>query len=340
MAGGVLVGLLLVLLGAGVVLAPAAAAVVDPTRPDARVTHGPSCRPGGLVVEVTGGTAPYSVRLATTRAPGGEDQATVAPGTTVVLRSDDVDWGETIDGRLEYTARDGSGVVFVDELDDYSFTRPTQEDCDAVNDPIQPHPSPPPSSGPAAEVPSTAEEDGRTSSTPSRIPGGTPTDRTPADRTPAPAGEPQETQAGAVPAGPSTSGAAAVEQVAAGDAVTVHGTGFLPGERVLVRLVGGAVLGTATAAPDGSVRAQIRIPERTESGRTTVTLVGEASDVMAGVDLQVAGSTAPAGDDGVAALVPLVAAAGALVASTAALVSIAGRQRNAAGRRRPLRGSA
>ena len=28
--------------------------------------------------------------------------------------------------------RDGSGVTFVDELDTYSFTRPTQEDCEAV----------------------------------------------------------------------------------------------------------------------------------------------------------------------------------------------------------------
>src|SRR5215203_3147214 len=49
--------------------AGAAAAIDDPTRPDARVTHGPSCRPGGLVVEVQAGTAPYSVRLATTRQP-------------------------------------------------------------------------------------------------------------------------------------------------------------------------------------------------------------------------------------------------------------------------------
>ncbi len=342
MSGGVLGGLLLFLLGVGVALAPAAAAVDDPTRPDARVTHGPSCRPGGLVVEVTGGTAPYSVRLATTRAPRGEDEATVAPGTTVVLHSDDVDWGETIDGRLEYTARDGSGVTFVDELDNYSFTRPTREDCDAVNDPTQPHPSPPPSSGPAAETPSAPEEqDGGTTSTPSRTPGGTPADRTPTDRTPTPSSEAQETQAGgAAPAGPSTSGAASAEQVAPGDTVTVRGTGFLPGERVDVRLDGGAVLGTATAARDGSVRAQIRIPQRMESGRTTVTLVGNDSDVVAGVDLQVASSADPAGDDGAAALVPLVAAAAALVASTAGLVSIAGRQRGSTAGRRPVRGSA
>lgn len=152
MSGGVLGVLSFVLLLAGVVLAPAAAAVDDPTRPDARVTHGPSCRPGGLVVEVTGGTAPYSVRLATTRAPGGEDEATVAPGATVVLRTDDVDWGEMIDGRVEYAARDGSGVTFVDELDNYSFTRPTQADCAAVAGPTQVHPPPSALDGAGAAV--------------------------------------------------------------------------------------------------------------------------------------------------------------------------------------------
>lgn len=139
----VLAGLVL-LLGAGVAVAPPAAAVDDPSRPDVRVTHGPSCRPGGLVIEVTAGSSPYVVRLATTREPGGEDEATVLPGTTVVLRTGDVAWGETIDGRLEFEARDGSGDAFVDELDVFSFTRPSSRDCAAVNDPTQPHPPPPP----------------------------------------------------------------------------------------------------------------------------------------------------------------------------------------------------
>lgn len=321
---GVLSGLLLLLVGAGVAMAPPAAAVDDPTRPDARVTHGPSCRPGGLVVEVTGGTATYFVRLATTRQPGGEDQATVAPGTTVVLRSDDVDWGETIDGRLEYTARDGSGATFVDELDNYSFTRPTQEDCDAVHDPTQPHPSPPP----AAEAPAAQDdEDGGTSATP-------------ADRTPTGAGQPQETQAGAVPPGSGSSGQASAEQVAPGGSVTVSGTGFLPGERVVVQLAGGTVLATATAASDGSVQAQVRIPEQTVSGPTTLNLVGDDSAVVADVDLRVAAGSAPAGDDGAADLVPLVAAAGALVLTAAGLASVAGRQRPGASRGRALHGSA
>jgi hypothetical protein len=337
---GVLTGLFVLLAGAGVALAPSAAAVDDPTRPDARVTHGPSCRPGGLVVEVTAGTAPYVVRLATTRSPGGEDETAVAPGATVVLRSDDVDWGETIDGRLEYTARDGSGVTFVDELDNYSFTRPTQEDCDAVNDPTQVHPSPPPSSGPAAETPPADEETDAPSSTPVRTPGGAPATETP-ERTADRSSEPDETQAGGVVPGPGSSGRASSAQVAPGDSVTVHGTGFLPGERVVIQLSDGPVLGSTTAAPDGSVRVEVRIPERTESGPAMVTLVGDDSEFVAGVKLQVAALSAPAGDDdGTETLLPLVAAAVALVATVAWFFSVAGRQWHTAGRRRPLNGSA
>jgi hypothetical protein len=122
--------------------------------------------------------------------------------------------------------------------------------------------------------------------------------------------------------------------------VTVRATGFLPGERVVLQLADGPVLGSVTAAADGSVRADVRIPQQTETGPTTVSLVGADSEVVAGVDLQVAGVNAPSGDGGAAALVPLVAAATALVASAAGLASVAGRQRMAAGRRGPLPGSA
>jgi hypothetical protein len=100
------------------------------------------------------------------------------------------------------------------------------------------------------------------------------------------------------------------------------------------------VLGSVTAAPDGSVRTQVRIPEGTGTGRTTVNLVGDDSAVVAGIELQVAASSAPTGDDDVATLVPLVAAAAALVATAAGLASVAGRQRRTTGRRRPLSGSA
>lgn len=128
----IVAGLALLLLGAGIATASTAAAIEDPTRPDARVTHGPSCEPGGVAVQVTAGTAPYAVRLATTRSPDGEDSAELAPGETVVLRTGGVEWGETIDSRLEYTALDGSGVSYVDELAVYTFTRPTEDDCAAI----------------------------------------------------------------------------------------------------------------------------------------------------------------------------------------------------------------
>ena len=125
----------LVLLAAGTALAGPAAAVDDPTRPDARITHGPSCRPGGVVVEVTGGTVGYAVTLGTERRPAGEDAADVAPGAVVVLTTAGVDWGETIDPFLEFAALDGSGVGWVDELPGYSFTRPAAEDCAAIRPP-------------------------------------------------------------------------------------------------------------------------------------------------------------------------------------------------------------
>jgi hypothetical protein len=116
----------------GVALAPPAAAVDDPARPGYTVVSGPSCHPGGVEISVVAGTVPYTVVLATTRQPGGEDSADLAPGETVLLHTGDVDWGETIDSRLVFTARDGSGATFTDELEPYSFTRPAQEDCAAI----------------------------------------------------------------------------------------------------------------------------------------------------------------------------------------------------------------
>lgn len=133
-SGALLTGLL-ALLTLGVITAGPALAVGDGTRPDAHVTNGPSCRPGGVVVQVVAGSVPYHVVLATTRSPQGEDAVDVAPGQTAVLHSRDVDWGETIDSRLEFTALDGSGVTYADELDGWTFTRPALADCAAVSSP-------------------------------------------------------------------------------------------------------------------------------------------------------------------------------------------------------------
>ncbi|SHN88724.1 hypothetical protein SAMN05660350_04714 [Geodermatophilus obscurus] len=125
----------LALLCAGIAFAGPAAAVDDDTRPEARVTHGPSCRPGGVVVEVTGGTVGHAVTLGTSRRPAGEQSAEVAPGAVVVLSTGPVDWGETIDPFLQYAALDGSGAGWVDDLAGYDFTRPAAEDCAAISPP-------------------------------------------------------------------------------------------------------------------------------------------------------------------------------------------------------------
>jgi hypothetical protein len=314
---GVLVANMVVLLLGAVATAAPAAAVDDPTRPDARVTHGPSCQPGGLVVEIVAGTAPYSVRLVTTRTPTGEDEATLAPGETVVLRTDDVAWGETIDGRLEYAAADGSGVAYTDALEEYSFTRPTREDCEAVSAPAEPSPSATPSPDPGGTAGGPAPTD---TAGPTPVPSATPGTSTPA----AP--------------GPADGPGAGTQEVAAGDTLPLAASGFRPGELVTIQLHGSDdVLGTVTAGADGTVQAEIRIPHRTSTGAATLDLVGNESEVVAPVQLQVAGAGTTVSDDGIGDLVPLTAAAVALVASMAGLVSVAGRQRSVRRHHTPFR---
>jgi hypothetical protein len=310
-----LTGFVVLFLGAALAAAAPAAAIDDPTRPDARVTHGPSCNPGGLVVEVVAGTVPYTVRLATTRTPTGEDEARLEPGQTVVLRTGDVAWGETIDGRLEYAAADGSGTAYTDELVEYSFTRPTREDCAAVAQPTNPDPAPPTTA--AAPSASTSGTPSGSAGTGTASPSGT------ASSTPVPTAEPRPSDPAAAP----------------GESVTVEASGFRPGELVTVQLrAGGAVLGTATAGPDGTVQAAFRIPDGAAAGRTTVDLVGDESAVVADVELRIAGTERVVATDDWADLVPLTAAAVALVGAVSGLVSVAGGQR--AARRHALLGSA
>jgi len=139
------------------------------------------------------------------------------------------------------------------------------------------------------------------------------------------------------PAGDLGSGAGAHE-VAAGDTVTLAATGFRPGELVIIQLHGSEdVLGTVAAGPDGTVETEIRIPDRTSTGAATLDMVGNESEVVAPVRLQVAGARTAVPDDGIRDLVPLTAAAAALVATTAGLVSIAGRQRSVRRNHSPFR---
>src|SRR5690242_558849 len=86
-------GLLLTALGAGlavVATAGPALAAQDPARPQATVTRGPSCLPGGLELRVQAGAVAVHVVLATTRHPEGEDAADLPAGGSAVLRTGDV----------------------------------------------------------------------------------------------------------------------------------------------------------------------------------------------------------------------------------------------------------
>ncbi|WP_212719050.1 hypothetical protein, partial [Blastococcus sp. CCUG 61487] len=183
---GLLAALALALLGAGILAAPPAAAIDDPSRPTAQVTQGPSCRPGGLVVEVVAGTSPYAVTLATTRTPTGEDDAVLEPGQSVELSTGDVAPGETIDARLEFEALDGSARPYVDELESYTFTRPTAEDCElATSPPPEPTPIEPAPTAPAPQPSPEPEPAPAPGPTPAPDPSTPPS--TPPTRTPAPA---------------------------------------------------------------------------------------------------------------------------------------------------------
>lgn len=313
LTAGIVTGFVALLFGAALAsAAPAAAA--DPTRPSAHVTHGPSCRPGGLVVEVVPGTSPYTVTLATTRTPSGEDRATLRPGETVILKTGDVDYGETIDSRLEYAAQDGTGVTFVDELEEYSFTRPTKKDCDAIADPT----TAPATSSPSGTARPTASGGAAASSSAAT---------TAASSTSA---------AAPVPAGSTHTGNAAPSLVTAGRTVTVSAAGFQPGELVTVQLRGShEVLAMATAAPDGSVRADVHIPDGTGAGATTLRLFGTQSEIATDVGLRVAAAETPLAGSGSVGLVPLLAAAAALVAAAGFLFSVLVRGR---GSRATIRG--
>lgn len=317
----------------GILAAAPAAAIDDPGLPDARVTRGPSCQPGGLVVEVVAGTAAYTVLLATTRFPDGEDEALLRPGETVVLRTGDVEPGETIDGRLEYTPIDGAGTGFVDELDEHTFTRPTTEDCDKATAPPSSPPSPPPSPTTSEPSPGTTTPGTTTPVEPSGTPSSSsarPTPPRPAPSstatTPAPTlpGRSAPAPSSARPSAPQAAARESAAPVAAGDTIRVRVDGYLPGERVTIALRGNdEVLGSAFADDDGVVVTEVLVPAWTATGEASLDVVGTSSTAAADVPLDVA--AAPTGRPE-PSLVPLLAAAGALTATGAGLVSLTRRR--------------
>ena len=113
----------------------------------------------------------------------------------------------------------------------------------------------------------------------------------------------------------------------AGGTVRIRVEGYRPGERVTIALRdSGEVLGSATAADDGAVTAEVRIPASTQAGPAALDVVGGDEDAVAAVPLQVAAAVTDA-RPGEASSLPLLLAAGALSATGAALVSATVRRR-------------
>ena len=103
--------------------------------------------------------------------------------------------------------------------------------------------------------------------------------------------------------------------------------GYHPGERVTIALgEGGAVIGSAWAADDGSITAEVRIPARTGPGPAALHVVGGDPDAVAAVPLQVAAAVTDDGP-GEPSSLPVLLAAGALSATGAAVVSATIRRR-------------
>ena len=318
------------LLTTGVALAGPAAAVEDPRRPVAEVTHGPSCGPGAVRALVTNGTEPHRVSLVFD-GTGEQASAVVGPDEQVELASEDVAWGVTV--AVSVTVADLDGTV-EDPLELSTYTRPSADDCAAVTDPTTSAPAPTPtatgepsSSAPVPE--STTVPPTSTAPPPSSPEAPAPsTTRTPSGSSPP--GTPRPPSPSALPTedtdhgqqdddvATGSAGSASAASVSPGGVVTVRATGFVPGEPVTVSIAGlDEPLTTVTAAADGSVEAVVQIPRAAALGTATVRFVGGESSATAGLDLQVAARAQPAAEQAgspavVAAGLALIGAAGAL----------------------------
>jgi hypothetical protein len=316
------------LLSIGTVLAGSAAAIEDPRRPTAAVTHGPSCGPGVVRVAVTNGTVPHRVALLFDGADE-QDAADLTGGAKAELVSGDIDWGRTVD--VSVAVIDAVGTV-EQPIEFGTYTRPSAEDCAAIT-PAAPRYDPDGSSPESGEgtTPAAPARPGTTASTPAPAtsvptsPTGAapppaptaprsvpppPTPRPPAppppatssttsSPTPTPAPAPPPSTASAPVAVPDDqpsgqAGSSSAATVPRGGIVTVRATGFTPGEPVTVSLLGVEdPLTAVTAGRDGSVEAVVQIPRTAALGTATVQLVGGLSSATAGLDLQVAARTGP-----------------------------------------------
>jgi hypothetical protein len=275
-------------LAAGTALAGPAGALEDPRRPVAEVTHGPSCGPGVVRVQVTNGNQPTEVALVFDGTDV-QDVAGLEPAEQVELGSVDVAWGTTVHVAVTVTGTAGAASL---PLDLGTYTRPSKADCDA----LVPGPEPTgASTGIAAARPGTGAV---------------------ADPVPDGPLTPQVVPVG--DQGAAVAGAQLAPIAHPGGVVTVRGSGFTAGEPVDVTLDGvDEPLATAVAAADGTIEAVVQIPRGASLGAVTVQLVGRTSSATSGLDLQVAArEQAVAGGS---APVPVVAAGSALLLASAAL---------------------
>jgi LPXTG-motif cell wall-anchored protein len=127
---------------------------------------------------------------------------------------------------------------------------------------------------------------------------------------------------------------ASVGSILPGGTLTIHGTGFTPGEIVDATLHSTPIaLGSFTADADGEVDGPVTIPADVEPGEHTIVLAGRTSGVEASVPIEVIGEDADPAQELPAtgtATSGLTGAGAALVAVGVALVLV-GRPRRAAG---------
>ncbi len=349
---GILIGLLVATVLATVVAAgPAAAAAAagDPTRPSGQVVYGPNCTDGFIRVAIINGNEPHTLTMTYDGVPAGPATEVAAEERTT-LEGREVDWGSTV--ALTVAVVGPTGVEA--SLDFLDYTRPTEEDCALVAPPTGPDPtsappttSPPttspPTSTPPTTAPTTIIPPTTTRPVPSTtVPSPTPTTRpvptpttprpsAPSSTTPAsppdttqPPGTPGGTTGAPAPSGP-LNGTVSSDQVFPGSVVTVRGTGFTPGEQVVVSLGGVAVpLATVTADEQGRVEAVVQIPRDVVLGPSTVQLLGQDSAASTAVDLRVA--AVETADDGRGTPWPLMVAGLALLVVAAALAAAAARR--------------
>jgi hypothetical protein len=335
------------LLAGTIGLAGPAAAIDDPRRPSAAVTHGPSCGPSVVRVAVTNGTQPHRVTLVF-HGTAVQASAELAAAEQAELASEELEWGETVDVSLTITGADGTVEA---PIEFGTYTRPSAEDCAAATAPPSgAGPTPTTSTpSPTSSTSATPTDPSSSTSAPTPEPGpepepelepepvpGTPTSESrpapstpPRTSTPAPAVPGTVEPTSAPPSLPTSDDrprpGSGSSSVSPGGVVTVRATGFTPGEAVTVSLLGtGGPLTTVIAARDGSVQAVVQIPRRAALGTATVQLVGASSSASAGLDLQVAARTQPLAEQPTS--VPLLAAGIGLIGAAGVLGLLAARR--------------